>query len=54
MRSLLSEFCENAHSDTIPPPSALVASTTAPRRRNGTIANHTAQPIASASSAPRE
>jgi hypothetical protein len=52
--SLLSGFDANAQKATRPPQNALVARTATPRRRSGTIANHSAHPQASASSAPRE
>jgi len=43
---------EKAQKATRPPQKALVASTATPRRRRGTIANHSAHPTASASRAP--
>ena len=52
--SVLSGFEAKAQKATRPPQKALVASTATPRRRSGTTANHSAQPTASASSAPRE
>jgi hypothetical protein len=52
--SVLSGLEAKAQKATSPPQKALVASTATPRRRSGTMANHTTHPHASASRAPRE
>jgi len=52
--SELSACLEKSHAATAPAPSAPTISSAAPRRRSGTVQNHSANPTASAASAPRE
>ena len=54
MRSFVSASCENAHRITSTVPSAAPPRIAAARRRRGTTANQNAEPMTSASSAPRE